>query len=491
MILRFTNIMILLVLLFNPIIAECEGCENDDINSGVQDFYLPQNGLKIILKEEHSMPIVGMSLFYNVGSHDEPVGIKGMTKLQLYLSEESGNTDGTSAEDIKQKISLTQSSKIYSDRDVFSITHEFNKNYLQEMLQLEADRMEFLNITDSSLVRAKNEFKNDSPYKSNAKLKKAVGELNQFTDEHPYAFTDWGRSEDIDSISVEMAIDYREKYFNPNNATLVLVGDFKSAEMVGVINNIFGAIKNKSRVPVDPEFAINDQPHTIIDGEFSQEARDIPFLYGQVVLCNINIPSFRNDDMIVVEHIMNLLAYDNALSGEYSEKYIDKTGVFTQPHIVPSMGPSEAKFIIANAFKRKSHKSLKRSLKKMIAKLARDGFDEKLLNKYKKRELIRDYKKGYEYKNAAMQLGRAELVLGNYNHYNRTTKILEKLDNEEIKRVVLEYFLNEEILAIELKVGKWRWHTPIMSFFVNGILKPLLKDQMDRILLPSDTGLFN
>ena len=135
--------------------------------------------------------------------------------------------------------------------------------------------------------------------------------------------SEWGNIDEIDTISVQTAIEYREKYFNPNNATLVLVGDFKSAEMVGVINNIFGTIENKSRVPLDPEFAINDQPHTIIDGEFSQEVRDIPFLYGQVVLCNINIPSFRNDDMIVVEHIMNLLAYDVALEGQYSQKYIE------------------------------------------------------------------------------------------------------------------------------------------------------------------------
>ena len=56
--------------------------------------------------------------------------------------------------------------------------------------------------------------------------------------------------------------------------------------------------------------------------------------------------------------------------------------------------------------------------------------------------------------------------------------------------MISEYFLNKDILTIELEVGKWRWHTPIMSFIVNGIIKLIAKDEIDKMILPSDQGIF-
>ena len=93
--LKWISLSIILFLISNILVAQ-----SSNLNEKIQSFYLPQNGLKVILKEQRSMPMVGMSLFYNVGSHDEPAGVKGMTKLQAHLFEESGY------EDVKEEISL-------------------------------------------------------------------------------------------------------------------------------------------------------------------------------------------------------------------------------------------------------------------------------------------------------------------------------------------------------------------------------------------------
>ena len=112
------------------------------------------------------------------------------------------------------------------------------------------------------------------------------------------------------------------------------------------------------------------------------------------------------------------------------------------------------------------------------------------LNIYKKRELISDYKRGYEYKNTAWALGRAELILGDYNHYNRTTKILERLTNDDIKRVVSEYLLNQDIHAVEIIWGKRRWHTPFFNFFSNVIIKSIFQVEINKVVLPRDGSVF-
>ena len=165
-------------------------------------------------------------------------------------------------------------------------------------------------------------------------------------------------------IKVEKKIktETAKEYFNPNNATLVLVGDFRSAEIVGIVNRIFGGIENKSSVPIDPEFLINNKPYVLLDNP----DEDITIFYGQVTVCNINIPSFRDDDMIVLEHVINLLRYDQALGGQYSQKYLNKLGMFSFSHIKPSIGPSEISFIAGNLFSRKKDKRLKKTIKKLI-----------------------------------------------------------------------------------------------------------------------------
>ena len=480
--LKWISLSIILFLISNILTAQ-----SSNLNEKIQSFYLPQNGLKVILKEQHSMPMVGMSLFYNVGSHDEPAGVKGMTKLQAHLFEESGYEDGTSAHDIKEKIKkLTVNNEVYSNLDIFSSTYEFNKNYIEDILKIEADRMALLEITDSSLVRSKRKFKIGQGSNMEQFLDEGLSMLSQFQNEHPYVTSPWGKDEQIDTISVQTAIKFRDQYFNPNNATLVLVGDFKSTNIVGMVNSLFGNIKNKSSVPMDPDFAINDKEHVLvndIDSTLAAKASELPFLYAQFITCNINIPSYRDDDMIILEHVIRLLKYDIALAGKYSKRYTNKLGFLTIPSMSPKLGPSESRFITGNVFKRKSPKGLRKKIKKMIIQLSERGFSEDIINKYKKRERISDYKKGYEYKNVAWDLGRAELVLGDYQYYNRTTKVLEQLNNEDIKRVVSEYLLNQDIHTVEIIWGKKRWHSYIMSFLVNGMIKPLARKEMNKIAL--------
>ena len=87
---------------------------------------------------------------------------------------------------------------------------------------------------------------------------------------------------DITLTLNSVSIPNEMQYFNPNNATLVLVGDIKSTNIVGMVNSLFGNIKNKSSVPMDPDFAINDKEHVLvnnIDSTLAAKADELPFLY--------------------------------------------------------------------------------------------------------------------------------------------------------------------------------------------------------------------
>ena len=117
---------------------------------------------------------------------------------------------------------------------------------------------------------------------------------------------------------------------------------------------------------MDPDFAFNDKEHVLvndIDSTLAAKADELPFLYAQFITCNINIPSYRDDDMIILEHVISLLQYDIALAGKYSKRYTNKLGLLTWPYMSPALGPSESMIITGNFFKRKSPKGLRKKNK--------------------------------------------------------------------------------------------------------------------------------
>ena len=108
------------------------------------DFFLP-NGLKVILMEKHSAPKVAVSIFYNVGSHDEPDGQKGINAL-ISTAILQGTEKYPS--DLRQK-KRDEYSASYGDRNGQDITlmwTEIQKEQLEFVLDLESDRMVNINI---------------------------------------------------------------------------------------------------------------------------------------------------------------------------------------------------------------------------------------------------------------------------------------------------------------------------------------------------------
>ena len=90
------------------------------LDGDIYDFFLP-NGLKVILMEKHASPKVAVSVFYNVGSHDEPDGHKGITKLIYYMMLEGTSKFPKSDEKIMIELKAHLWDGVSSDRTYFSL----------------------------------------------------------------------------------------------------------------------------------------------------------------------------------------------------------------------------------------------------------------------------------------------------------------------------------------------------------------------------------
>lgn len=433
------------------------------------DFFLP-NGMKVILMEKHAIPKIGIGVYYNVGSHDELWGQKGITPVVIRIvAEGTEKYPKEKLSTMRDKYSMDKGH--WDNRDLTAFYSELPKKEFAFGLDVESDRMQNIVVNKESLNKIKKEYKLDyDNFHENYiwwRFKNMFKEI--LPDDHPYKIDDYGIWEQIDTLSVKTCQKYYDQYYAPNNAVLVVVGDIVPEDATTLIYKYFGSIKPSENIPPDPDFLFNTDIGDEIPEFFGKNRWD-PF-YEQGTLVNFFMPSSRNDDTMILEHLGNILSLDRNKNGELTKRFTKNRWqgdvLWIQQNI--ELGLSSLSVVSINVAKHVSPHKFKKLVLSTFKFMGENGIDNEILNQYKKSELLDFYNDNNNYANIANRLGTAEIINGNYHFYNRTYELLEQLTNEDIKRVVNKY-LNENnvyVIELELNTDKKRWYIQIMSFIAH------------------------
>ena len=420
--------------------------------------------------EKHAAPRVAVGVYYNVGSHDEPEGHKGITKLIYYMMLEGTNKFPKSDEKIMSELKARVWDGVNPDRSYFSI--EVPSEEIDFALDLESDRMQNVIISDSLLEKTKSKHKSkfDTWRNRNPFDVGFTDIFKQFIpDGHPYKTTPWGIKEQIDTLSVTACQNYYSTYFAPNNAVLVVVGDFNPETATTSIYQYFSPLITSGNMPSDPDLSLNEISNKLFNHniDYSQEP-----LYFSFSVLSFILPSARNDDVIILEHIADILERDADLPGEIYKKYSKNNRLMLRSNIWLNTGLGFSNFSIGgmNLFREGPTKKMKKSMLKTFEDIGENGIDEKLLNNQIKHNLLESYEDGYNYIWLTYQLGTGELIYGDYKIYNRSMKILNNLSNDDIKRVVKKYLHEDNLVIFKLTANQKNWSSPIVSFIANQIV---------------------
>lgn len=215
--------------------------------------YELENGLDVILHQDHSDPIVSLAILYHVGSNREKVGRTGFAHLfEHMLFQESENVPQDQFFKIVQDAGGTLNGGTWTDGTIYY--EVVPKSALETIMWLESDRMGFLKntITESAfanqqdvVINEKRQRVDNNPYgHTNYVIHKAI-----FPEGHPYNWQVIGEMEDLKNATVEDVVEFYDKFYGPNNATLVLAGDFESENAKNLIEKYFGEIKKGQEVP--------------------------------------------------------------------------------------------------------------------------------------------------------------------------------------------------------------------------------------------------
>ena len=217
------------------------------------------NGLKVLVHEDRKAPIVNVTVWYNVGSKDEPKGKTGFAHLFEHLMF---NGSENAPEDYFQYLAEIGGTD-FNGTTWFDRTNYFQtvpRPALERALWLESDRMGYLlgAVTQEKLDNQRGVVQNEKRQGDNQPGGLVFYEVLKtlFPEGHPYRHSTIGSMADLDAASMEDVRNWFRDNYGPNNATLVIAGDISAAEARPLVEKYFGAI---ARGPVN-EPAMADVP---------------------------------------------------------------------------------------------------------------------------------------------------------------------------------------------------------------------------------------
>jgi len=201
------------------------------------------NGLKVILLEDHSVPVINLQMWYHVGSKDEQSGHTGFAHLFEHLMfKGSAHVGPDDHSRIIEAMGGYDNAETNDDSTDFFET--FPSNDLETILWLEADRMGSLNVDQANFTSEREVVKEErrlrvenEPYGYLEEDLRAAA----FTT-HPYHHVPIGSMEDLDKATLADVRAFFQTYYKPNNATLVIVGDFNSDQALAWTQKYFDGI---------------------------------------------------------------------------------------------------------------------------------------------------------------------------------------------------------------------------------------------------------
>jgi predicted Zn-dependent peptidase len=397
----------------------------------IQQFTL-ENGMKIIVLEDDSIPNANMYLFWRVGSRNEYPGITGLSHFFEHMMFNGSKKYGPKMFDRTMEAAggannayTTENSTVYTDW--------FPADKLELMFDLEADRIENLNI-DSKVVESERGVvtseRSTGLENSNFRMISEQVKAAAFR-AHPYSWSVIGHESDIANWRLEDLQNYHKTYYAPNNAIVVIVGAVKTKQVKKLAKQYFGTI---------PQQKPPRRVHTV-EPEQTGERR----VYVQKtsvsspnILLAFHIPQTLHKDYYPLSVLSNILSKGNSSRLTKSLVYEQKLASQVFSYVPFSIDPNLF-YIYASAAPNVTAEQLEKGLIEQLNLVAKAGVEENELQKIKNRRSVDFYREMATINGKANTIGTYEFYFSDYQQLFDAPKKLDQVTVEDVKRVASLY----------------------------------------------------
>jgi zinc protease len=276
------------------------------------------NGLQVIVLENHKSPVATFNVFYHVGSRNERFGMTGISHLCEHLMFRG--TKKLAPEEFSNIIQENGGDdNAFTSSDYTDYFEIINRDHLNVPISLEADRM--ANFAPKGFDSEKAVVMEERRLRTDDNPEDALQEMSQAAAyvAHPYHWPVIGWMHEIEGITLQDALAYHAIYYSPQNAIVVVVGDFNGDQVMKLVAEAFGAIKN------------NDKPPPVTEVEPPQEGERHVVMQHAANLPAFNeafhVPNYRNlADAFALEIASEVLS-DGKSSRLYKDLVVEKQSV--------------------------------------------------------------------------------------------------------------------------------------------------------------------
>jgi zinc protease len=390
------------------------------------------NGLRVVLAPDTSRPVVNVQVWYHVGSKDERQGRTGFAHLFEHMMFRGSENVGPE-EHMRyiREVGGTVNAYTNFDRTVYWET--VPSNHLERVLWLEADRMASLVVNDENFTKEREVVKEERRLRYENPPYGLLAEwvLDATFQAYPYKYSPIGSMQDLNASTASDVKEFFDTFYVPDNATLVIVGDFEPKAALTQARTHFARVPRRKPVPrvtaVEPP-----------QNELRVMTKHDPKAPLPAVASAFKLPSRGHADTYPLQ-----LAFDILSAGESSRMYRrlvyeEQSALAAQAQLLLLEGPSLG-FIFGVSNQGRDVKEVAKSLREVINGLAAAPPSADELMKVKNTIVSRLVMGRQTMQQKADDVGEAASLLGDPDRYNTELSKYQAVTAADVQRVVKEY----------------------------------------------------
>ncbi|MCU7964888.1 insulinase family protein [Shewanella sp. SW32] len=422
---RTLSALVLAMGLLTPL-SQAQATTAEDIKSFTLD-----NGMKIMVLEDASIPNANMYLFWKVGSRNEVPGITGISHFFEHMMFNGSKKYGPKMFDRTME-AAGGANNAYTTEDMTVYTDWFPANALETMFDLEADRIANLDINQAMVDSERGVVQSErSTGLENSNWNALEGEIKGVAFlAHPYSWSVIGHESDIAAWSLEDLVQYHKTYYAPNNAVVVIAGDVKLAQVKALADKYFAPIPAQT----PPKAIRTVEPEQ--KGERRTFVQKASVSTPNVMLA-YHIPAATHADFYALDLLSSILSQGN--SSRLYQSLVDKQVALEAQTYMPMSVDPNLFYVMGVATPEVKALTLEHALIEQIDAIATTGITQQELDKVKNIKLMDFYRSMETINGKANTIGTYEMYFGNYDKLFNAPEAYNKVTPADIQRVAQTY----------------------------------------------------
>src|SRR6185436_13524585 len=400
------------------------------------------NGMRILSAVDHSSPTVAIQVWYHVGSKDDPAGRSGFAHLfEHIMFKATKNMKSEMMDRLTEDVGGFNNA--FTNPDVTVYYEVVPSNYLETLLWAEADRLSGLTVDEPNFKSERSvveeEYRQSYQAPPYGMLDYLI-EQQSFTT-HPYKRPTIGSIEDLDAASLENVRAFHETYYRPDNATLVVVGDFDPKQLDAWVAKYLAPIPK----PATPLPRVNvKEPERTAERRITHYAANVPL---PAIAFTYLAPPEKNPDSDALEVAATILS-----QGESSRLYkslIYEQQIAQSADVTTDLREDAGVFyfnvVLASE---KKPEDVERALLAEIKKMQDAPVSAAELNKAKNQLVTNELHQRETSNGKALALGQSAVLLADPNRVNTDLAKLQAVTAADVQRVMKKYLTANNRLVI-------------------------------------------